>query len=282
MISKRIPDPLTLTGALTGTSATFSGAFQANTVLSIGSISTYAAYTIASGLSLSKQSATNLHYQSQVADNAAAIAHRFDTDSTYSTAGSLIASFQNNGSTKASVDRNGLISTSGGVTLTAGTLTVGSGTWVSGAGLSLSTPVYTSSAAGTNVTLRGAGTDGADANGTRITNGVAMTNATANIVGFFPDDGTTRKLAIHKSGKLRWPTGGADDVAGTATLVAGTVTVNTTAVATGSLIFVSRNTPGGTAGHLSAPVASITNVTSFVINSSDAADTSTVNWVIVN
>jgi len=69
---------------------------------------------------------------------------------------------------------------------------------------------------------------------------------------------------------------------GTATLVAGTVTVSTTAVATGSTIFLTCNTPGGVQGFLSAPVASITNATSFVINSSNVADTSTVNWWIVN
>jgi hypothetical protein len=69
---------------------------------------------------------------------------------------------------------------------------------------------------------------------------------------------------------------------GTATLVAGTVTVSTTAAKTGSRIFISRNTPGGTPGHLSAPVASIVNGTSFVINSSSATDTSTVNWWVIN
>ena len=69
---------------------------------------------------------------------------------------------------------------------------------------------------------------------------------------------------------------------GTATLVGGTVTVNTTAVATGSKIFVSRNTSSGTVGHLSTPDASIVNGTSFVINSSSGTDTSTINWWIIN
>ena len=69
---------------------------------------------------------------------------------------------------------------------------------------------------------------------------------------------------------------------GTATLVAGTVTVATTAVKTGAKIFLSVNTPGGTQGFLSAPAASITNGTSFVINSTDITDTSTVNWWIIN
>lgn len=69
---------------------------------------------------------------------------------------------------------------------------------------------------------------------------------------------------------------------GTATLAAGTVTVNTTAVTASSIIIVSCNTPGGTQGFLSAPVASIVAGTSFTINSSSNTDTSTVNWWIIN
>lgn len=67
---------------------------------------------------------------------------------------------------------------------------------------------------------------------------------------------------------------------GTSTLVAGTVTVNTTAVATGSTIMLCHNTPGGTQGILS--YGTIVNATSFVITSNNAADTSTVNWWILN
>lgn len=81
--------------------------------------------------------------------------------------------------------------------------------------------------------------------------------------------------------KLKIATGSNASI-GTSTLVAGTVTVSTTAVATASKIFVSVDTPGGTVGFISAPSASIVNATSFVINSSNAADTSTVNWWIVN
>lgn len=76
--------------------------------------------------------------------------------------------------------------------------------------------------------------------------------------------------------------GGTADTVGTATLVGGTVTVSTTVVAAGTRIFVSANTPGGVSGILSAPIASIVAGTSFVINSSSAADTSTVNWSLSN
>lgn len=74
---------------------------------------------------------------------------------------------------------------------------------------------------------------------------------------------------------------GANARAGLATLVGGTVTVATTAVAAGDRILFARQTTGGTLGHLSAPTASIVAGTSFVINSSDVADTSTVYWTIV-
>ncbi len=75
--------------------------------------------------------------------------------------------------------------------------------------------------------------------------------------------------------------GGATIIAiGTATLVAGTKTVTTTKVKTGDHIQLTRNTPGGTTGDLSAPAASIVDGTSFVINADVNTDTSTVNWAI--
>lgn len=99
----------------------------------------------------------------------------------------------------------------------------------------------------------------------------------------------TGNLNLLVSGnKLKIATGSNASI-GTSTLVAGTVTVSTTAVATGSHIVVCYDTPGGTlASGLSAPVASIVNGTSFVINSLTTAgvvntlDTSSVRWWIVN
>jgi len=92
----------------------------------------------------------------------------------------------------------------------------------------------------------------------------------------------TGNIKMNTAGnKLKIATGTNASI-GTATLVAGTVTVSTTAAVTGSKIFVTCNTPGGTQGFLSVPDASITNGTSFIINSSNAADTSTVNWWIIN
>lgn len=92
--------------------------------------------------------------------------------------------------------------------------------------------------------------------------------------------GFSSKLAIDLNGKLTIPTGGSADVGGIATLVGGTVTVNTTAVTANSIILVARRTTGGTLGHLS--VGTITAATSFVINSSSATETSTVSWLLVN
>lgn len=72
-------------------------------------------------------------------------------------------------------------------------------------------------------------------------------------------------------------------VSGTsAAMVAGTVTVTAPAVLATSIIQLTANTPGGTQGVLSAPVASITPGVSFVINSSSNTDTSTVNYTIFN
>src|SRR6266851_639062 len=64
-------------------------------------------------------------------------------------------------------------------------------------------------------------------------------------------------------GGLKVPTTGPAALAGTATLVAGTVTVSTTAA-------------------VRAPQASIFAGTSFVISSTSCTDTSTVNWFIAS
>jgi hypothetical protein len=65
---------------------------------------------------------------------------------------------------------------------------------------------------------------------------------------------------------------------GEATLVAGTVTVANTSVTASTRIIYARKTTGGTAGHLSTTRV---NSTSFTINSSDAADTSVIDWLLV-
>jgi parallel beta-helix repeat protein len=67
-------------------------------------------------------------------------------------------------------------------------------------------------------------------------------------------------------------------VSGKATLLAGTVTINTAEVQTGDNIILSRSIAGGGVGHLS--VGTIAAGISFVINSSSTTDTSTIFWEI--
>lgn len=77
-------------------------------------------------------------------------------------------------------------------------------------------------------------------------------------------------------------TGGSAGTIGTASLVAGVATINTSAVNANSKIFLSRNTPGGTVGNLYAQSSDIVAGTSFKITSSSNTDTSSVNWWIVD
>lgn len=65
---------------------------------------------------------------------------------------------------------------------------------------------------------------------------------------------------------------------GTATLVGGTILVNNTSVTANTRIFYCRSTTGGTPGHLSYTISA---GASFTINSSEASDTSTINWMLV-
>jgi len=119
------------------------------------------------------------------------------------------------------------------------------------------------------------GTTGISTGTTRV---ITIPDADTTLVG---NDNTQTVTNKTIGDKVRITTGSNASV-GTATLVAGTITVNTTSVATSSIIMLTRNTPGGTIGQLSAPSASIVNGTSFVINSDNAADTSVVNWFIIN
>lgn len=65
---------------------------------------------------------------------------------------------------------------------------------------------------------------------------------------------------------------------GTATLVAGTVTVSNTLVTANSRIFYNRSTPGGTLGHLSCTISAGTSIT---FDSSSLLDTSNITWHLI-
>ncbi len=72
---------------------------------------------------------------------------------------------------------------------------------------------------------------------------------------------------------------GANAKLGTATLAAGTVTVANTSVTANSKIFISDISGGANVGFLDIGV--ITAGVSFVVNSSNALDTSSFNYLIV-
>lgn len=97
--------------------------------------------------------------------------------------------------------------------------------------------------------------------------------------------GGSRPRSIYAGTSLVTPklsmlsTGGAA-AAGEATLVAGSVTVNTTAVLTATKVMLTRKTTGGTIG--TAITYTIVNATSFTINSDNPLDTSTFSWFLVS
>lgn len=88
---------------------------------------------------------------------------------------------------------------------------------------------------------------------------------------------TTVKADVLEASTIKVDSSGGDAIAGKATLVAGTVTVATTRVKTGS--FIQLTGVGTTnAGHLC--IGTITNATSFVIDSTSGTDARVVHWEI--
>lgn len=164
-----------------------------------------------------------------------------------------------------------------GIVNTSSYIYAGNSVQVNGGGLIYASALQPVTA--TFAAVQGSTADGASAIAVKLLSTVALTTVGAKIVSV--QNNATEKLAINKDGKFVYPASGTANVRGTATLVGGTVTVTTTAIEAGDVIMLTRNTPGGTAGDLSAPVASITAATSFVINSANGADTSTVNWWII-
>lgn len=101
-----------------------------------------------------------------------------------------------------------------------------------------------------------------------------------------PTDGGKLKLAssleLNTLGKSIGIKTGSNAKAGVATLVSGTVTVSTTAVATASMIFLTIQSLGTVSVPKPIAVTARVNATSFTITSSDATDTSVVAWWIVD
>jgi len=114
--------------------------------------------------------------------------------------------------------------------------------------------------------------------------GITFTNTTTGNAASIVADGVNNFFRLLDGTIFSVDQAGGNAIAGTATLVAGTVTVATTSAMTmpNSTILISRNTPGGTLGNLSVPSAAIVDGVSFDIDSDSAMETSTVNWFVIN
>lgn len=95
-------------------------------------------------------------------------------------------------------------------------------------------------------------------------------------------DLTTADFRIATAGRGLQIAEGANAKQGAATLVAGTVTVNTTAVAANSRIQLTTQSLGTVAAPKAIAVTARTAATSFTITSEDATDTSVVAWTIID
>lgn len=100
-----------------------------------------------------------------------------------------------------------------------------------------------------------------------------------NITADANDTAFADNLRLEVGGRLRMLSG-TNATAGSATLVAGTVTVNTTQVQANSLIMLTHQNNSGTPGFVT--VSARTAGTSFTILSSSATDTSLIGWVIID
>lgn len=107
----------------------------------------------------------------------------------------------------------------------------------------------------------------------------AVTTLTATIGAITAINGN---LVLGTAGNKLSIATGANASVGTASLVAGTVTVSTTAVSASSKIFVTVGTLGTVVAPQAMYVDAIVAGTSFDITSADATDTSEVNWLIIN
>lgn len=88
-------------------------------------------------------------------------------------------------------------------------------------------------------------------------------------------------IACDVAGKGFYIKTGTNAMAGTGTLVGGTVTINTTAVQANSLIFIT-DTQAGVVNIGVPTVSAIVAGTSFTVTSSNVLDASTFNWIIFN
>jgi hypothetical protein len=126
-----------------------------------------------------------------------------------------------------------------------------------------------------STTTMSAGT--ALSSGTTITAGTSITATLGNITA------TNGNLSLATAGnKILIATGTNASAGTTAALTAGAIVVSTTAITANSLVFFATNALGTVTIPQSYRVSARTPGTSFTIQSSDATDTSTVNYWILN
>jgi hypothetical protein len=164
---------------------------------------------------------------------------------------------------------------------------LGTGVVTSTTGLLASSPSLSTALGGTGQTtytngqlLIGNTTGGTLAKNT-LTNGtgVTITNAAGSVtVAIGQSVSTTAAVTFSK---LNITVGGPAATAGKGTLVAGTATINTTAVTAASLIFIQKTSVGSGANTVLRPGV-ITPGVSFTVVSNAGADTSTFNWKFNN
>ncbi len=91
----------------------------------------------------------------------------------------------------------------------------------------------------------------------------------------------TGNLQIDTVGKGLQIKTGSNATLGTGTLSGGTVMVSTSAVLSGSFVFIT-DTKSTTTNLGTLTVSAISNASSFTVTSTNASDNSTFNWMIVN
>lgn len=113
----------------------------------------------------------------------------------------------------------------------------------------------------------------------RFTNGQLLFRSDGSVNLYSNAAGVLRTDDAFEAPGLRLVATGAAPTAGRTTLVAGTATVNTTAVTANSIVLLTAQTTGAAPGALR--VSARTAGTSFTITSASGTDTSSVGWVIV-
>lgn len=184
-----------------------------------------------------------------------------------------------------------------------GTLALSSGNTTSAASgaISVTTGNATTSGNSGNITLTTGTSSSTRGSISTTSNGVTVNNAVSGTIGLLVKEAASQsvaglevqdsssnplvrvkaggELSIEVAGKGLSIKEGSNARMGVVTLVAGTATVNTTAVTANSRIFLSNQDGGGTPGFIW--ISARTAATSFTITSASVVDTGSIAWMIV-